>query len=191
MDLLNGFLPWYVAGPLIGSMVPLLLWMGNKQFGISGSLREFVAVLFRRRSGFFAYDPEQNNWRLWFVGGIIAAGLLLSFVAEKPSAGISAAAHSTLAAQGISDFGGLFPVQLFGGMSGFSWTQFLYCIVGGLFVGFGTRYAGGCTSGHSIMGLSQLSGTSLIATVAFFAGGLLMTHFVFPWLLPYLSQLAA
>ena len=188
MELLTKTWPWYVAGPLIGLMVPLLLLIGNRQFGISGSIRDFVAVIFRQRKGYFAYEPEKNNWRLWFAIGIVAAGLILSFLPGPERAGIGESAQATLAAQGISDQSGLFPQQLLGGNGGFTWVQILFCLLGGWLVGFGTRYAGGCTSGHSIMGLSQLSGTSLLATIAFFAGGLLMTHLIYPYLLPILLQ---
>jgi uncharacterized membrane protein YedE/YeeE len=188
MEILTKTWPWYVAGPLIGLMVPLLLLMGNRQFGISGSIRDFVAVIFRKRQGYFAYEPEKNNWRLWFAVGIVAAGLVLSFLPGPEKAGIGVAAQTKLASQGVTDQSGLYPTQLLGGENGFSLTQVLFCIIGGLLVGFGTRYAGGCTSGHSIMGLSQLSGTSLLATIAFFAGGLLMTHLIYPYLLPTLLQ---
>ncbi|HEX2898289.1 MAG TPA: YeeE/YedE family protein, partial [Bacteroidia bacterium] len=103
MDILTTSWPWYVAGPLIGLMVPLLLVMGNRQFGISGSIRDFVAVIFRQRKGYFAYDPEKGNWRLWFALGIVAAGLLLSYLPGPAKAGIGEAAQTTLAAQGIVD----------------------------------------------------------------------------------------
>jgi uncharacterized membrane protein YedE/YeeE len=171
---------------MIGLFVPLLLWFGNKQFGISGSLRDFVAVAIRAKEGLFHYDADKSSWRLWFSLGIVGAGLLLSFLPHPAQTGISGEAHALLASQGVTDQHGLFPAQLLGGEHGFTLAQVLYCVIGGLFVGFGTRYAGGCTSGHSIMGLSQLSLASLLATIAFFAGGLIMTHLIFPSLLPAL-----
>jgi uncharacterized protein len=178
--------PWYVAGPAIGLFVPLLLWLGNRQFGISGTLRDFVAVVVRARQGLFAYDSEKSNWRLWFTLGIVAAGILLALLPHSAQTGIGSEAQALLAGQGVTDQHGLYPVQLLGSGDGFSLIQVLYCVVGGLLVGFGTRYAGGCTSGHAIMGLSKLSLGSLIATIAFFAGGLIMTHLIFPSLLPAL-----
>ena len=45
-------------------------------------------------------------------------------------------------------------------------------IIAGLLVGIGTRYGGGCTSGHGICGLSRLSPRSLIATLAFMGSGM-------------------
>jgi uncharacterized membrane protein YedE/YeeE len=50
---------------------------------------------------------------------------------------------------------------------------------GGLCIGFGTRLAGGCTSGHGIFGVSHLERASLEATLAFLAAGIVTTHLVY------------
>lgn len=189
MEIFTTTWPWYVAGPLIGLMVPMLLLMGNKQFGISGSIRDFVAVVLQRRDGALAYDKEKSSWRLWFSLGVVAGGALLCLIAPAPTAGIGETARATLQGMGLAPAQGLYPQEILGGSEGFTVPQLLCCIVGGLLVGFGTRWAGGCTSGHTIMGLSQLSVASLVATMAFFAGGLVTTFLIYPYLLPYLSSL--
>jgi uncharacterized membrane protein YedE/YeeE len=56
-------------------------------------------------------------------------------------------------------------------------------VVGGFLVGFGTRYAGGCTSGHAIMGLSNLQWPSLVATISFMVGGFIMANLILPFIL--------
>jgi uncharacterized membrane protein YedE/YeeE len=186
MDIVNDALPWYVAGPLIGLMVPLLLLLGNRQFGISASFQDLCAWCVRRPSGYFKWDPQNNGWRLWMVLGMIGGALAISYLLPTTPVDISPATQADLAALEMAPKRGLYPIDLLGGDGEFSITTILVCIVGGLLVGFGTRYAGGCTSGHSIMGLAQFSPASLVATIAFFAGGLLMTHFIFPHLIPAL-----
>jgi uncharacterized membrane protein YedE/YeeE len=186
MDVFKDALPWYVAGPLIGLMVPLLLLLGNRQFGISASFQDLCAWCVRQKEGYFSWDPSKNGWRLWLVLGMIGGALILSYAVPATPVDISAATRSDLRGLGIAQQSGLYPQELFGGAGGFSILQVVVCLLSGLLVGFGTRYAGGCTSGHSIMGLAQFSLASLIATIAFFAGGLLMTHLIFPSLLPAL-----
>ena len=121
-------------------------------------------------------------------GQIVRASgaLTLSFAMPETPVNISSATQSDLSAMGFATKNGIFPAELLGGVGGFSWMQIAVCLVGGLLVGFGTRYAGGCTSGHSIMGLAQFNLGSLFATIAFFAGGLVMTHFIFPSIIPAL-----
>ena len=88
-----------------------------------------------------------------------------------------------LMALGITDFKGLLPTDLFNFQSLFTVRGFIFMVVGGFLVGFGTRYAGGCTSGHSITGLANLQVASLVATICFMVGGFLATHFLLPLLL--------
>jgi len=66
--------PWYVAGPLIGLIVPLLLLIGNRRFGISSSLRHACAAL-GSRLPFFQYNWRAESWNLAFVLGIVLGGL--------------------------------------------------------------------------------------------------------------------
>jgi uncharacterized protein len=186
MEVLLSPLPWYVAGPLIGLTIPLLLFLGNRQFGISATLQDICAFCVRGTSDFFRYAPETMNWRMWFAGGVVVAGLLSAWLVPDRDVALSTAAQATLSGLGLEPADGLYPQELLGGTGQWSWQTLVWAIGGGFLVGFGARYAGGCTSGHAIMGLSQFSPASLIATIGFFVGGLLMTHLVFPSLLPWL-----
>jgi uncharacterized membrane protein YedE/YeeE len=89
--------------------------------------------------------------------------------------------HPNLETLGFSTIGeSLLPPELFSWDAVFSIKGFLILVVGGFLVGFGTRYAGGCTSGHAITGLSSLQLPSLIAVIGFFIGGLIMINFIYP-----------
>ncbi|HVZ55931.1 MAG TPA: YeeE/YedE thiosulfate transporter family protein [Chitinophagaceae bacterium] len=176
--------PWYIGGPLIGLMVPALLLLGNKSFGISSSLRHICAVCFPANVAFFRYDWKKEIWNLFFVAGIvIGAYLAVQFLSDHQPVRVDPRLAAELGRYGIDDYSKLSPVQLF------SWSQlltlkgFLVLVVGGFLVGFGTRYAGGCTSGHSIMGLSNLQVSSLVATICFMAGGFLVANLVLPLIL--------
>ena len=176
--------PWYVAGPLIGLTVPALLLLGNKSFGISSSLRHMCAAC-SPRIPFFNYDWKSEAWNLFFVAGIFLGGIVSAFWLTAPGAvEVSPALAKELAGYGIGT-GGLIPEDLFSWQSLFSLRGLLIMAGGGFLVGFGARYAGGCTSGHAIMGLSTLQWPSLVATCCFMAGGLLMTN----WLLPLILSL--
>jgi uncharacterized membrane protein YedE/YeeE len=184
MNILTQPWPWYISGPLIGLMVPVLLILGNKTFGISSSLRHICAACFPGNADFFKYDWKAESWNLFFAAGIVLGGFVAGYVFQNPNPiAISPSTISDLNNLGITDHSGLIPQQLFNFHALLSVRGFVLMIVGGFFVGFGTRYAGGCTSGHSIMGLSNLQGPSLIATICFFAGGLIMTWFILPFLL--------
>lgn len=186
MDILLSPLPWYVAGPLIGLTIPLLLFLGNRQFGISATLQDICAFCVRGKADFFRYDPDTMDWRLWFAGGIVVGGLLSAWLVPDQAVDLSPAARATLTGLGLGEVKGLYPQELLGGPGQWTWQTLVWAVGGGFLVGFGARYAGGCTSGHSIMGLSQFNLASLLATIGFFVGGLLMTHLVFPSLLPWL-----
>jgi uncharacterized membrane protein YedE/YeeE len=176
--------PWYVAGPLIGLMVPLLLKIGNKPFGISSSLRHICAACFPGRIAFFRYDWKKETWSLALAAGILIGGVLGGLVFRNPvPVRISPATEAELQAFGIGNLGGLHPVELFNFTALLTGKGFILVVVGGFLVGFGTRYAGGCTSGHSIMGMSNLQWPSLVATCCFFAGGLVMTWILLPRIL--------
>ena len=181
MNLLTQPWPWYVSGPLIGLMVPILLLLGNKTFGISSSLRHICAACVPGKTEFFKYDWRAESWNLIFAFGIIVGGFFAGYMFENPIAvQISEETVSDLNAMGIKNQNGLIPQEIFNFESLFSLRGFILIVVGGFFVGFGTRYAGGCTSGHSIMGLSNLQFPSLVATICFFIGGLIMTWFILP-----------
>lgn len=187
-------LPWYIAGPLIGLVVPLLLVVGGKVFGLSSNLRHLCAAAPLPRAfkpGFLRYDwMRTGRWNLVFALGILLGGFLTAFVFGEPNAGaqISGATQVDLAALGVRDFSGLAPRQLFSASTLVSPVGAVFVVLGGFLVGFGARYAGGCTSGHAISGLAALQLPSLVAVIGFFAGGLLVTHVLFPIFLPALLR---
>ncbi|MDC8100992.1 YeeE/YedE family protein [Chryseobacterium rhizosphaerae] len=176
--------PWYIAGPLIGLTVPALLIMGNKSFGISSSLRHICAACIPSNVSFFKYDWRKEAWNLFFVLGIFFGGFVAAHFLINP-AEITVNPHlkTELAGYGITDYSNLVPVQLMNFQSVLTLRGFIIMVVGGFLVGFGTRYAGGCTSGHAIMGLSNLQWPSLVATICFMAGGFLMANLILPVIL--------
>lgn len=176
--------PWYVSGIIIGMMVPLLLWIDNKSLGISSSMRHVCAIAVPAKIPFFSYDWRKHIWNLIFVGGLFIGGLIGGFLLDgNTDSAISEATKTDLRGLGITNFTGLMPQELFGIEAIFSSKGLIFLVLGGFFVGFGTRYAGGCTSGHTIFGLATLQWPSLVASISFFVGGLLVTHLVLPLLL--------
>ena len=150
--------PWYITGPLIGLMVPALLLFSGKNFGISSTFRDIGAMCSpRTKLPYLQYDWRTKSWRLVLVLGIVLGGFVANhFLSLEP---VPFLPESYYSPRGI-----------------------LFLAVGGLLVGFGTRYADGCTSGHSIMGMSNLQWPSLVATISFFIGGLIMTWIILPLL---------
>lgn len=176
--------PWYVAGVLIGLTVPALLLIGNKSFGISSSLRHICAACIPANIKFFKYDWKKESWNLFFVGGVAIGGAIASFILTNPNPIVIAeSTKEALAANNVKDFEHLLPTDIFSWNSLLTLRGFIFMVIGGFMVGFGTRYAGGCTSGHAIMGLSNLQLPSLIATCCFMAGGFIMTWLILPFLL--------
>ena len=188
LNLMKEFLsqpwPWYVAGPLIGLMVPLLLFLGNKTFGISSSLKHICAACIPGKIEFFKYDWKKEIWNVVFAMGIICGGIIGGIIFHNPSPmRIAESTTTELSALGIKNFAGLHPTEIFNFHSLLTLRGFVMIVAGGFFVGFGTRYADGCTSGHSIMGMSNLQLPSFIATCCFFAGGLFMTWVLYPFIM--------
>jgi uncharacterized membrane protein YedE/YeeE len=176
--------PWYIAGPLIGLIVPLLLIIGNKNFGISSSLRHVCAACIPANISFFKYDWKKESWNLLFVTGALLGGFIASnFMFNEKAIEINPQLKDELANYGITKIDSLMPTQLFSWENLFTLKGFILMVLGGFLVGFGTRYAGGCTSGHSISGLANLQWTSLIATCCFMAGGFLMANIILPYIL--------
>ena len=184
-ELLSSPWPWYIAGPLIGLVVPVLLLLGNKQFGISANLRHACAIVAPGRVEFFRYDWRRlGGWNLAFIVGVLLGGFIAAqWLATDAPIRISSATQADLTALGVTDFSGLVPKQLFNWQMLATLRGFVMLVVGGLLVGFGTAYAGGCTSGHAISGLADLQLPSLVAVLGFFAGGLITTWLILPILL--------
>lgn len=184
IELISKPWPWYVAGPLIGLMVPLLLILGNRHFGISSNLRHICAACFPSKIPFFDYQWKKEIWNLVFIGGVLIGGIITAiFLMNDEPVVVDPKLANELSAYGITDYSNLVPVQLFNFESLLTVRGLIMMIGGGFLVGFGTRYAGGCTSGHSIMGLSDLQLPSLIATCCFMAGGIIMANFILPFIL--------
>jgi uncharacterized membrane protein YedE/YeeE len=173
--------PWYTSGASIALIMVLLLGFG-KSFGFSSNLRTLCTLAGAgKHNSFFNFDWRTQKWNLLFligsvIGGIIASTLLKN---EAPLA-LSPATISDISKLNIAFDGKMNPGQLFGPEVFSSPKSILVLLFGGLLVGFGSRYAGGCTSGHAISGLSNLQLPSLIAVIGFFIGGLVMTHFLLP-----------
>jgi len=176
--------PWYVAGPLIGLTVPFLLIIGNKSFGISSSLRHICASCIPGNIPFFKYDWKKEIWNLFFVFGIFLGGAIAINLLSNPNPiEVNPKLASELARYGITNYNNLVPEDIMNWQTLFTLKGFLIMVAGGFLVGFGTRYAGGCTSGHAIMGLSNLQLPSLIATICFMIGGFIMANFILPIIL--------
>ncbi|MGN7787028.1 YeeE/YedE family protein [Niabella sp. 22666] len=181
LELLKQPWPWYIAGPLIGLTVPVLLVIGNKSFGISSSLRHICAACIPAGIPFFNYNWKKEVWNLVFVLGIGLGGFIAIHLLSNPEpVAVNPKLARELAAYGITDYNNLFPGDIMNWSSLFTVRGFILIVVGGFLVGFGTRYAGGCTSGHAIMGLSNLQWPSLIATICFMTGGFIMANFILP-----------
>lgn len=177
-------LPWYIAGPLIGLMVPALLLLGNKAFGISSNLRHVCAAVAPGGLEYFTHDWKRlGSWNLAFFAGIFAGAAVASYMAPPPAIAISPGTAAALQSLGLHDLSGFVPREVFAWSSLLSVKGLVSIVVGGFLVGFGTAYAGGCTSGHAIAGLADLQLASLLAVCGFFAGGLAATYLVLPILL--------
>ena len=184
MELLYKPWPWYVAGPIIGLTVPILLLMGNKKLGVSSTLRQLCAVCYPARIPFLQYDWKKDSWNLYLVAGLLIGGFIGGKLLANPNpVAISESTVVYLKGLGLSEPNGLMPSELFNWQSLATVKGFLLMVVGGFMVGFGTRYARGCTSGHGILGLSALQWPSLVATACFFIGGIIFSHFVLPLIL--------
>jgi uncharacterized membrane protein YedE/YeeE len=184
MELLYKPWPWYFVGAVIGLTVPTLLLLGNKKLGISSTLRQLCAACYPAKIPFFNYDWKKDSWNLFFAAGILLGGFLGGYVFANPEpVNVSQETLNMFSTWGLTNVQGLLPEDLFNFSNLLTLKGFLLMIVGGFLVGFGTRYAGGCTSGHGIMGLSALQWPSLVATASFFIGGILFSHFVLPYIL--------
>ena len=177
--------PWYVAGSIIATTMFLLLRFGNF-FGVSSNLRTICSALGAGKNcEFFDFDWRSQRWNLVFALGMVLGGFLAATLLTSGEAvNLSSTTIAELTSYGLMNPGvDMVPMEIFNWNSLLTIRGFVMLIVGGFLVGFGTRYANGCTSGHAISGLSNLQLPSLIAVVGFFIGGLSVTYFVLPFLL--------
>ncbi len=175
---------WYIAGPLVGLTVPALLILGNKNFGISANLRHACAACLPANISFFNYNWKKEIWNMFFIGGVLIGGVIaFNFLSNPNPIIINDDLRTELATYGITNIDGMLPSEIFSWENLFTIKGFLMMVAGGFMIGFGSRYAGGCTSGHSISGLSNLQLPSLIATCCFFIGGLIMANIILPYIL--------
>ena len=180
-----GPLPWYVAGPLLGLFPALLLLLGNRMFGVSSNLRHMCAAVAPAKTGYLAYDwKREGGWNLAFAAGILLGGVIAGTVFADPNpVAIAADTREALSALGVTRFDGLAPADMFTWSSLLSLRGLLLIVGGGLLVGFGTAYAGGCTSGHGLSGIADLQLPSVIALAGFFIGGIIGTFVLLPLIL--------
>lgn len=184
LHILNQPWPWYVGGVLIGLSVPALLIAGNKLLGVSGAMRHICAACFPANIDFLKYDWKGQSWSLFFAAGIVLGGFFGGFLWANPlPEHIAPQTINTLQHIGIQFNKGFLPDQIFNWHYLFTLPGFLIMVVGGFMVGFGTRYAGGCTSGHGIAGLSALQWPSLVAVASFFVAGILSSKYLLPFIL--------
>ncbi len=181
---------WSISGLMIALVMFLLIYLGQR-FGVSSSFRALCSLSGVGKSvSYFNYDWKSHDWLLTFIiGGIIGGSIATNWLPSPEPVQISAATVTDLTTLGvkvptaISEGTGYLPLDLFSFEKLSSLQGFILMILGGFFIGFGTRWAGGCTSGHAITGLSNLQLPSLAAVIGFFIGGLLMTHVLLPIIL--------
>lgn len=174
--------PWYVSGPMI-ALVMFLLIMVGKNFGMSANLRTMCTICGAdKKAEFFKFDWKSQRWNLMVVLGAVIGGAIAHYgLSNGEGVQIAESVVTDLQGKGFESAGKAYlPNELFDLSALSSVKTWLILIIGGFLVGFGARYAGGCTSGHAISGLSDLQLPSLIAVIGFFIGGLTMIHFLFP-----------
>ena len=182
MEFISQPWPWYISGPMI-ALIMFLLIMVDKRFGMSSNLRTMCSIAGAgKKTEFFNFDWKTQRWNLIVVLGAIIGGFIASnFLTPDDAVLISDSTISDLSALGFESAGEAYlPTELFSLSALGNMKSLAILIIGGFLVGFGARYAGGCTSGHAISGLSNLQLPSLIAVIGFFIGGLVMIHFLFP-----------
>jgi len=180
IELLKQPWPWYTSGIAIAAIMVTLLYFGQS-FGFSSNLRTMCTIAGAgKRASFFDFDWRTQKWNLLFLVGSIIGGVISStLLNDGAPLQLSVATVKDLSGLGIRFNGQLNPSQIFD-IQALSVKNVILMLTGGFLVGFGSRYAGGCTSGHAISGLSNLQLPSLVAVIGFFAGGLIMTHLLLP-----------
>ncbi len=186
MDIWNVTWPWYVSGPIIALVMFILTFLGHS-FGVSANLRTMCSITgLGNKISFFNFHWKAQSWNLVFLGGALAGGILTQ-IGTGTGHEISESTLSQLISMGFTfSEGSLLPNEMMLS-EGFGVTKIIVLFVGGILIGFGSSYAGGCTSGHAISGLSNLQLPSLIAVVGFFVGGLVMSFFLLPFVGQFLT----
>lgn len=182
MDFILGPWPWYIGGPLITVIMFLLFYYGRK-FGISSNLETICAMGGAGKlHEFFRFDWKKNGWNLMFILGTVIGGFIAyRYLSTDDAVILNPQTVEDLAAIGFADAGSSYlPSEIFSVEAMLTAKGFLILLGAGILVGFGSRYAGGCTSGHAITGLSNLELPSLISVIGFFIGGLVMTWILLP-----------
>ncbi|HEX5001198.1 MAG TPA: YeeE/YedE thiosulfate transporter family protein [Bacteroidia bacterium] len=173
---------WFVSGLLIAVIMTALLFFG-KSFGLSSNLRTVCSMAGAGKiDSFFNFDWKQQSWNLFFLSGAVMGGFISAkWLGTSDQMAISSATLKDLAELGISINAGLNPDTFFGAEA-LNFHGIMVLLIGGLLVGFGARWAGGCTSGHAISGIANLQIPSILAVIGFFIGGLIMTHLLLPFI---------
>lgn len=174
-------LPWYIGGPLVALNLFLLLYFGQR-FGISTGMKTTCAALGAgSKIPFFKYDWKRETWLLVYIAGS-AIGGFIAFRLMNAGAPVivSEPTRQALESLGIAANQSFLPAEIFSVKNLLTIKGIAILLGGGVLIGFGTRWANGCTSGHAISGLSDLQLPSLVAVIGFFTGGLIMTHLLIP-----------
>src|SRR5690554_918290 len=174
--------PWWFSGLVISSVMFLLLYFGNS-FGFPANLRTICSISGAgKKVKFFDFDWKKQSWNLVFLVGAIIGGYITNNFLSYPDhvVAISENTIQDLSVLGFTAPASMQPSELFSWEAIFTLKGFLVLSIGGLLVGFGARYAGGCTSGHAISGIADLLVPSIIAVAGFFIGGIIMTYGIFP-----------
>ncbi len=182
MELITGTWHWSISGFLIGMIMLVLIYFG-KSFGMSSNLRTLCSMAGAGKyADFFKFDWREQKWNLAVVLGTILGGFVaFNFLSDSSIVTLNPKTVEAIAGFGIdAPNGKLVPDALFGSEIFSSVKGILLLFLGGILIGFGTRYAGGCTSGHAISGLSNFQIPSLIAVIGFFIGGLVMVNVFYP-----------
>jgi uncharacterized membrane protein YedE/YeeE len=153
-------LHWALAGLGIGLITLLLLWTTSHRLGISSSFEDVCSLVLKAPYLQRKEITSGRGWRLPFLFGLLLGGVT--------SAALAQGWHPTWAL-------GVFDEAIALGNPG----KLGWMFVGGLFIGFGTRMAGGCTSGHGIFGISNLEPASIRATLSFMAAGVVTTALIY------------
>lgn len=182
MNFITGPWAWYVSGPLIALSMFLMFYFG-KRLGISSNLENICAITGAGNIvDYFKFDWRKNDWNLGFSIGLVVGGFIaFHFLIPDESIALNSKTVQDLHDLGFQNVGKTYlPPEIFSIDAMLSLKVFAILFVAGILVGFGARYAGGCTSGHPIVGLSMLELPSLISVIGFFIGGLTMTWFILP-----------